>query len=144
MLAPFLVTPVGALIFRNTIERWRVLDYVWLRRLFSTRSRIPSDSLAGYRIPVFQNHGFRHASNILKTWRADLAELESMLPKIRDYPTLLIWGTKDRAVDFASAECLRQNFRKVRLVAFEGAGHLPYEECSEEFNQVLIEFLAPS
>jgi pimeloyl-ACP methyl ester carboxylesterase len=140
-LAPLLVTPLGTLIFRNTIERWRVLDHIWLRRLFSGASRIPSDSLAGYRIPVFQNHGFRHASNILKTWLADLADLEAMLPKIRDYPTLLIWGTKDRAVDFASAERLRRNFRNARLVAFEGVGHLPYEECPQEFNRVLIEFL---
>ena len=29
----------------------------------------------------------------MKTWLADLADLESVLPKIRDYPTLLIWGT---------------------------------------------------
>ena len=140
-LAPFLVTPLGTLVFRNTIERWRVLDYLWLRRLFSARSRIPCDSLAGYRIPVFQNHGFRHASNILKTWLADLADLEATLPKIRDYPTLLMWGTKDRAVSFASAEPLRQNFCNARLAAFEGIGHLPYEECPEEFNRVLIEFL---
>ncbi len=141
-LAPFLVTPLGALFFRNTIERWRVLDYLWLRRLFSTGDKIPPDSLAGYRIPVFQNHGFRHASNILKTWLADLADLESALPKIRDYPTLLMWGTKDRAVHFGSAERLRENFRDARLVAFEGAGHLPYEECPEEFSRVLIDFLA--
>jgi pimeloyl-ACP methyl ester carboxylesterase len=141
-LAPFLVTPLGTLLFRNTIEHWRALDHIWLRRLFSEGSKIPSDSLAGYRIPVFQNHGFRHASNILKTWVADLADLEATLPKIRDYPALLIWGTKDRAVDFASAERLRQNFCNARLVAFEGVGHLPYEECPEEFNRVLIEFLA--
>jgi len=141
-LAPFLVTPLGSRIFRNTIERWRVLDYLWLRRLFSAGDKIPHDSLDGYRIPVFQNHGFRHASNILKTWLADLADLESTLPKIRDYPTLLVWGTKDRAVHFASAARLRQNFRNARLVAFEGVGHLPYEECPEDFNRVLIEFLA--
>ena len=140
-LVPFLVSPLGSMIFRNTIERWRSLDYLWLRRLFGDGSKIPSDSLAGYRIPVFQNHGFRHASRILKTWIADLAELEAALPKIRNYPTLLMWGTKDRAVHFQSAEPLRQNFRDVRLVAFEGVGHLPYEEAPDEFNRALIEFL---
>jgi pimeloyl-ACP methyl ester carboxylesterase len=140
-LAPFLATPIGSVIFRNTIERWRSLDYLWLRRLFADGAKIPPDSLNGYRIPVLQNQGFRHAANILKSWTADLAELEAVLPKIRDYPTLLVWGTMDRAVHFQSAEPLRQNFRNVRLVAFKGVGHLPYEECPAEFNRVLIEFL---
>ncbi|MFZ3265441.1 MAG: alpha/beta hydrolase [Terriglobales bacterium] len=140
-LVPFLVTPLGSMLFRNTIERWRALDDLWLRRLFGDGSKIPPDSLAGYRIPVVQNHGFRHASHILKTWIADLAELEAALPRIRDYPALLMWGTKDRAVHFQSAEPLRQNFRDVRLVAFEGVGHLPYEEAPDEFNRALIEFL---
>jgi pimeloyl-ACP methyl ester carboxylesterase len=140
-LAPFLVTPAGMFIFRNSIERWRSLDYLWLRRLFSDGAKIPADSLAGYRVPVKVNHGFRHAANILRSWLGDLADIESILPKIRDYPTLLVWGTNDRAVHFASAERLRQNFRDARLVAFEGVGHLPYEESPKKFNQVLIDFL---
>ena len=140
-LAPFLVTPVGLFIFRHTIERWRPLDYLWLRRLFGDGARIPPDSLAGYRVPVEQNHGFRHAARILSTWTADLRELERLLPTIRDYPTLLIWGTRDRAVHYGSAEPLRRNFRDARLVAFEGVGHLPYEEAPQEFAAALIEFL---
>ena len=132
----------GSLLFRNTIERWRSLDYLWLRRLFGDGAKIPPDSLEGYRMPVIKNHAFRHAARIVKNWTADLAQLEAALPKIRDYPTLLIWGTRDRAVDFHSAERLRRNFRDARLVAFEGVGHLPYEEAPEEFNRALIDFLA--
>jgi 2-hydroxy-6-oxonona-2,4-dienedioate hydrolase/4,5:9,10-diseco-3-hydroxy-5,9,17-trioxoandrosta-1(10),2-diene-4-oate hydrolase len=145
-LAPFLVTPLGSVIFRNTIERWRALDYLWLRRLFYDGAKIPSDSLAGYRMPVIKNHGFRHAANILRNWTADLAALKAALPTIRDYPTLIVWGKQDRAVHFESAEPLCRNFRNVQLVAFDGVGHLPYEEAPEEFNRVLIEFLegAPS
>jgi pimeloyl-ACP methyl ester carboxylesterase len=141
-LAPFLVSPFGSFVFRHTIERWRPLDYLWLRRLFGDGAKIPPDSLAGYRVPVVQNHGFRHAAHILSTWTADLQELQRALPAIRDYPTLIVWGTRDRAVLYRSAEPLRQNFRDVRLVAFEGVGHLPYEEAPREFNAALIEFLA--
>ncbi|HXY01921.1 MAG TPA: alpha/beta fold hydrolase, partial [Terriglobales bacterium] len=79
-LAPFLVSPFGAFVFRHTIERWRTLDYLWLRRLFGDGARIPPDSLAGYRVPVVHNHGFRHASHILSTWTADLQDLERVLP----------------------------------------------------------------
>jgi pimeloyl-ACP methyl ester carboxylesterase len=140
-LAPFVGSPIGSLLFRNTVERWRTLDSLWLRRLFAAGAKIPSDSLAGYRLPVYKNHVFRHAGRIVRTWSADLAELEAALPKIRDYPTLLIWGKRDRAVEFRSAEPLRRNFRNARLVAFEDVGHLPYEEAPEEFNRVLIDFL---
>jgi pimeloyl-ACP methyl ester carboxylesterase len=143
-LAPFLGGPVGSVLFRKTIERWRSFDYLWLRRLFGDGAKIPPDSLDGYRIPIFKNHGFRHASRIVRGWTADLAELEAVLPKIRNYPTLLIWGARDRAVHFSSAEPLRRNFRDARLVAFEGVGHLPYEEAPEEFNRALIEFLTSS
>ena len=140
-LAPFIASPLGSMLFRNTIERWRMLDGLWLRRLFGDGSKIPPDSLAGYRIPILRNHGFDYGSRVVKTWLADLADLELVLPKIRDYPTLLIWGTMDRAVHFASAEPLRKNFTNARLLAFEGVGHLPYEECPDEFNHALIEFL---
>ncbi len=139
--APFLGTSFGSLIVRNTIERWRWFDHFWLRRLFADGSKIPPDSLEGYRLPVYKNHVFRHATQILKTWTADLGEIETALGKIRGYPTLLIWGTKDRAVDFRSAEPLRRNFRDARLVALEGVGHLPYEEATEEFNRALVGFL---
>ena len=142
--APFVGSGFGELLFRNTVENCRSLDYLWLRRLFGDAAKIPPDSLEGYRIPALQNHAFRHATHIARNWTADLAELKKALPKICDYPTLLIWGTRDRAVDYRSAEPLRRNFRNARLVAFEGVGHLPYEEAPEEFNRALIEFLASS
>ena len=141
-LAPFLGGPFGSFLFRHTIERWRFLDYLWLRRLFGDGAKIPPDSLEGYRVPVRTNHGFRYGRRILQTWTADLAALEQALPTIRDYPTLLMWGTRDRAVSVKSAEPLRRNFRDAKLVVFQGVGHLPYEEAAEEFNRALIEFLA--
>ena len=144
--APFLGSPFGSMLFRNTIARWRSLDYLWLRRMFGDGSRIPPDSLEGYRIPVVKNHSLAHGLRVVRNWTADLAELETALPKIGDYPTLLIWGKNDRAVDFQSAEPLRRNFRDARLAAFEGVGHLPYEEAPEDFNRALVDFLtsAPS
>jgi pimeloyl-ACP methyl ester carboxylesterase len=143
-LAPFVGSPVGSILFRNTFERWASLQDLALRRMFGDRSKIPPDSLEGYRIPMHRNHALRHGLRIVKNWTIDLAELEDALPKIREYPTLLMWGTRDTAVDFESAEPLRRNFRDARLVTFEGVGHLPYEEASEEFNRALIDFLTSS
>jgi pimeloyl-ACP methyl ester carboxylesterase len=140
--APFVGSALGSVFFLNAFERWPALHDLGLRRLFGDRSKIPPDSLEGYRLPLLKNHVIRHALRIVRNWTADLAELERALPKIRDYPTLLMWGTRDRAVDFRSAEPLRRNFRNARVVAFEGVGHLPYEEAPEDFNRTLVEFLA--
>jgi pimeloyl-ACP methyl ester carboxylesterase len=142
-LAPFVGSRFGSRIFRRTIGRWHFLDYLWLRRLFGDGAKIPPDSLEGYRMPVRENRAFEHAIRIVSTWTADLAELEQTLPKIRNYPTLLVWGTRDRAVHFRSAEPLRRNFRDARLVAFNGVGHLPYEEAPQDFNRALVDYLYP-
>ena len=142
-LAPFLGSSFGSFLFLRTIARARFLDYLWLRRMFGDGAKIPPDSLEGYRRPVRENRAFEHGARIVRTWTQDLAEVEQALPRIRHYPTLLIWGTRDRAVHFSSAEPLRRNFHDARLVAFDGVGHLPYEEAHEAFNRVLIDFLCP-
>jgi len=140
-LAPFLGSAAGSFLFRKTVARWRSLDYLWLRRVFGDGAKIPADSLDGYRLPVLQNHAFEHGLRIVRSWTADLVELEAALPTVRDYATLIMWGAKDRAVSVRSAEPLRRNFRNAGLVIFPGVGHLPYEECPSEFNQELIQFL---
>jgi pimeloyl-ACP methyl ester carboxylesterase len=38
-------------------------------------------------------------------------------------------------------ELLARNFTNVKKVVFRGIGHLPYEECPEQFNEALIDFL---
>ena len=140
-LAPFVGSPFGSRLFRRTIGRWHFLDYLWLRRLFGDGAKIPPDSLEGYRMPVRENRALEHAIRIVSTWTADLAELKQALPRIRNHPTLLIWGTRDRAVHFGSAEPLLHNFRDARLVAFDGVGHLPYEEAPQDFSRALVDYL---
>jgi pimeloyl-ACP methyl ester carboxylesterase len=141
-LAPFVASALGSVIFRNTLARWRGFDYLWLSRMFGDPKKIPPDSLDGYRIPILENRAISHGARVVKHWTSDIDALEKALPMTRDYPTLLMWGTKDRAVDYRSAEPLRKNFRDVRQATFEGVGHLPYEESPEEFNRALIDFLA--
>jgi pimeloyl-ACP methyl ester carboxylesterase len=140
-LAPALGSHLGSFVFRRTILRWRMLDSVWLSRMFGDARRIPPDALAGYRAPILARNGFEHGLRIVRSWTRDLRELEGSLPTIAHYPALLMWGTKDPAVPIYSAERLRANFRDCRLVMFPGAGHLPYEEFPDDFNHALIAFL---
>ena len=140
-LAPFFGTRVGATLFREVIERMPFLYPYCHSRLFGDRGKIPPGSLEGYQAPLAKPGLFDHALNIVSTWTGDLRELEALLPKLAPIPTLLMWGEKDPAVYASSMKPLAQYFANVKTVVFPGVGHLPYEECADEFNRVLIEFL---
>lgn len=141
LLAEFCGTSVGAGIARLVLEKIPSLYPYWHGRMFAERNKIPSDSLQGYKAPLSMPGLFDHALSIVSTWSADLRELESLLPKLADIPTLLMWGDKDPAVYASSMEPLARYFSKCETALFPGVGHLPYEECAEMFNRRLIEFL---
>ena len=71
-----------------------------------------------------------------------MRDLEAALPRIAHIPTLLVWGSKDLVVDPSSAHRLGQQFKDARLEVIPGAGHLPQEECPEEFCRIVADFLA--
>ena len=140
-LAPFFGTEFGATLFRVGSARMSFLFPYWHGRLYGDRSKMPAGSLEGYKAPLAIPGLFEHALSIVRTWTADLRELEALLPKLAAIPTLLMWGSKDPAVYVSSMEPLARHFSNVQTVVFPGVGHLPYEECPEEFNRALIEFL---
>jgi pimeloyl-ACP methyl ester carboxylesterase len=109
--------------------------------MYGDRSRIPPEALEGYKAPLAKPGLFEHALSIVRTWTEDLRELEATLPKLAGVPTLLMWGSKDPAVYASSAAPLAKYFPDSKVIIFPGIGHLPYEECPEEFNLALIEFL---
>jgi len=140
-LAPFFGTSLGSALFRATIPRMPFLFPYWHRRMYGNPKNIPPGTFEGYMAPLAVPGLFEHGLNIVRTWRQDLAELETVLPKLASIPTLLLWGSDDPAVYASSARRLAQFFPNSRTLIFPGIGHLPYEECPEKFNQVLIEFL---
>jgi len=140
-LAPFFGSPFGSALFRHVILRTPFSYPYWHSRLYGDRSKIPSEALEGYRAPLSKPGLFEHALSIASTWTADLRELQTTLPKLAKIPTLLMWGSKDSAVYASSAAPLAKHFPNSEVIIFPGVGHLPYEECPDEFNRELIEFL---
>ncbi len=141
LIARLLGNQWGSSLFLKTLARMPVAYGFWLNRMYGDARRIPPGTLEGYSAPLIIPGSFEHGLDIIRCWNADLQELKSVLPKIADYRTLLIWGSKDRAVYPSSAQPLRQRFKDCELSIIEGAGHLPYEETPEEFNRLVIEFL---
>ena len=142
LLTAFLSSSPIAPLFLNLAPQVRILDEYYHRRMFGDPRRIPPDSLQGYRKPMRIPGSYEYAISVADSWNDDLKELEQMLPRISQIPTLLIWGSFDKAVDPASASELKKYFKNCRLVIFEGVGHLPYEEVPDEFNLAVAEFVS--
>lgn len=140
-LAAFCGNKFGRPLVNFVLERFPFLYPLMHARMFADRRKIPAGSLDGYKAPLAKPGLFDHALSIVSTWGADLRELEALLPTLGAIPTSLMWGSKDPAVYFSSMEPLARFFPKAEKVVFPGIGHLPYEECQQEFNQALIRFL---
>lgn len=140
LLVPLLAGPIGAAlpwaarVFRSTHS-------YWLARQYGDPRRIPPGTLAGYTAPLALPGTLQHARRILGPWRAGLRAYAAQLVPLRRLPTLLLWGSLDRAVDPRSAQELARRLERAQLVVIAGAGHLPYEESPEEFNRVVMDFL---
>jgi pimeloyl-ACP methyl ester carboxylesterase len=139
-----LQNPAVAWVFPTLARPMRSLHSYFVQRMYGDPRKITRETLRGYARPLSMPGRFEHAVKIVKTWNEDMRELEATLSHISAVPTLLVWGSKDRVVDPASARRLGQHFQNLRTAVIPGAGHLPYEECPEEFCRVLADFLADS
>jgi len=140
-LAPFVGSKFGAGLFRFGVRHMSFLFPYFHSRLYADRQNIPPRTLEGYKAPLAKPGLFEHALSIVRSWTEDLRKLKETLPKLASVPTLLMWGSRDGAVYASSAAPLAMSFPNSRTRIFPGIGHLPYEECPEEFNRELIEFL---
>jgi pimeloyl-ACP methyl ester carboxylesterase len=127
--------------FPALARRLRPLHDYFFRRMWGDPGRITPEAYRGYSAAIRRVGVLEHAVKIVQTWKPDMQELQSILPQLARVPTLLVWGSKDRAVDPASAEPLSRNFQSAQIAVIEGAGHLPYEECPEEFSRIVAAFL---
>ena len=134
--------PAVAAVFPSVARPLRGLHAYFHRRMYGDPGRVAPDTIAGYSKALARPGVLDHAFKIVRSWREDMQELQQDLSKIADIPTLIVWGSRDRVVDPASAEALKAYFRNAKSVVIEGAGHLPYEECPEEFCRVVQPFLS--
>jgi pimeloyl-ACP methyl ester carboxylesterase len=139
--AHFLSSRLVAPLFLRLAPYFEFTHTFFLRRLFGDAGRIRPGTLEGYSSGLSVPGSLEHKLTLLRSWKADLQELKAVLPKIAHIPTMLLWGTLDAAVSPVSATHLRRQFKDCRMVVFEGAGHVPYEEIPEEFSRAVIEFL---
>jgi pimeloyl-ACP methyl ester carboxylesterase len=136
-----LKNPLASAIFPGMARPLRWMHAYFHRRMYGDARRIAADTIGGYRRALARRGVFEHAVGIVQSWSADMQELQAALPKIAHLPTLIVWGSRDRVVDPASAEFLRLHLPHAEVAVMKGAGHLPYEECPEEFCRIALDFL---
>jgi pimeloyl-ACP methyl ester carboxylesterase len=136
-----LALPGVGMLFPSISRRVRFLHGYFVRRMYGDPARVTAETLHSYSLPLARPGVFEHAVKIANNWRSDMRELRREMPKAADVPTLVIWGSKDRLVDPASAEMIGRNFRISETRVIEGAGHLPYEEAPEQFCEPVLKFL---
>jgi pimeloyl-ACP methyl ester carboxylesterase len=137
-----LATRWGAAIFRPLSRCLTPLHGYFLRRLYGNPRQATRETIEGYSRGIRIAGTMEHCLARVKHWRQDLVAIEQALPRCPEVPVLLIWGDCDGAVYSSSAKTLLKNFPRGELVMMRGAGHVPYEEEPEEFNRIVLDFLA--
>ena len=137
----FLSSPLGGYFLRMTLPISHPAHRIALRRMYGDPRHIPGDTLKGYRASILRPGRAQNVLTALRKWQTDIESLRKIIPLVK-IPTLLVWGTNDKAVDPRSADALRRHLPQSELKLIPGAGHLPFEEAPQQFTDAVLEFLS--
>src|SRR5579859_420706 len=132
---------VGGGIFRSMAWCLAPLHGRILMRMYGDPRRVTPETVEGYSRAIAIPGTIDALLGRVKNWKSNLAKVEEALPQVAHIPTLLLWGERDGAVYLSSAQQLMSRLQHAELHVIPGAGHLPYEEMPEQFNQLVIGFL---
>ncbi len=140
-LIRFYRTPLGRWFANRVPTAPNNVQALALGRMYGDASRIRAGSLEAYITSLRVPGTISYVLSILERWEADMRDLESILPRLREVPALLLWGDRDRAVSLRSGERLAEYFDRATLIVMPGAGHLPHEELPAVFAGAVNGFL---
>ena len=100
---------------------------------------VTSERVENIRRPLAAADGHRSVLATSRHWNAKRIERDAYLI---DHPTLLIWGEDDKVIPIENAHKLYDSILHSRLVVLKNCGHLPQEEKSELFADLVAEFCA--
>jgi pimeloyl-ACP methyl ester carboxylesterase len=95
-----------------------------------------------YKVQM-QFKGFKRAilSSVRNNMLGSFIESYKAVGKM-DKPVLLVWGRNDTTVPLVHSDDLRAAVPGAEFRVIENCGHIPHYEKPEEFNPILLEFLA--
>ena len=111
---------------RATVARWFPGDR-------TKEDAIRADSLTHVKTCSFT--GYRLLADTIRNF--DYSE-EKFPPKVR---YLISGGTEDAAIDLSVLEDVAGKIQGAKFIRFDGAGHLPPMQKTQEFNELMLSFL---
>jgi pimeloyl-ACP methyl ester carboxylesterase len=89
-------------------------------------------------------HAINREAAIRYCWKPYMHDpvLPELLPRLRNIPTLVVWGSEDRIVPVECAEIYHKAIRGSRLEVLDRCGHFPHLERPEELSRVVLELLS--
>ena len=100
---------------------------------------ITDDRVANVIRPLRAADAHRAVLATSRNWNACRIQDDAQLIK---QPTLLIWGEKDTVIPMSSGEKLFAALPDARFVIFKNCGHVPQEENSDLFVDLVAEFVS--
>lgn len=112
------------------------------RRMHGTIARanrhlITKDRIESVRRPLSSREGHYSLLATSRAWDANHIEQDAHLI---DAPTLIIWGDQDTVIPIKNGYKLHQEILNSRFVVLKDCGHVPQEERSELFTELVAEF----
>lgn len=98
---------------------------------------ITDDRVDSVRRPLLAADGHHSLLATSRNWSATHVERDAHLI---DQPTLIVWGEQDTVIPVEDGYKLHQDILNSRFVIFKDCGHVPQEENSELFANVVAEF----
>ena len=98
---------------------------------------ITEERIESIRRPLYAADGHRSILATSRNWDANRLEQDAHLI---NQPTLIIWGEEDHVIPIKNGYKLHQEILNSRFVILKDCGHVPPEEKSEIFADLVSEF----
>ncbi|WGV26012.1 alpha/beta fold hydrolase [Halotia branconii] len=134
--SPLILKPIFHFVRRPSIlRRWAGIAYAHPEAI--------TDELIEILASPPQDRGAARAFSAL--FKAAIAvnfspSVKALLPNLK-IPMLLIWGQKDRFVPPTLANRFAQYNDKLQILQLEDVGHCPHDECPDQVNQAILNWI---
>ena len=116
------------------------------RKCFYDKSLVPSEVVDELRrtngLPGAREAALTIIRMYIGVWGVRSRYVVTNRLRSLDIPTMLLWGADDEIIPVKHAHRAAQLIPKSELHVFENCGHWPQMERTEEFNRLMLEFLA--
>jgi pimeloyl-ACP methyl ester carboxylesterase len=131
-------------LLKNLFKILRKTQFIksWAAIAYANKAVISEELLEILSAPAYDEGAEQTFCSLFKAIRQPefAPPAKEILPRL-NIPILLIWGSQDRMVLPSLASIFVELNPNIKFVEIEQAGHCPHDECPEQFNRILLDWL---